>query len=1061
MVRRRTLLALLGAVLVAGFVIAGALYALHLRRTNYHAAVETTVREHLGMWATVGSARSLGGEDHSLNDVHVFLEEGGEEVFQCREAVWSSVARAGSTDSARPATTGVRGHTLTIRDGWLLVAASGWTRTEYERLLAGGLGHDFGDLELSRVRLDNIDLRFRHPSSSLTAGGASGVAVFDDEGVGRASLACLRLNEAEVTEPVNITGRFTTGETLSIHEASLDVPKIALATLGLRDILKSGELTGSFQGTIRYRRSVDGEEVDARGSLHGAELCGLTGQVLGGPFHGMVNLDVESAVFRDGALSRLSGRGYVSGVRISELLPGAGASDQGRVELYVDDLLWAEGKLARLRAHGGCEKVSLETLSALLGPGRVTGDLSIDIRSVEALDDHLHAADVVIESTTPEDEPGTIDRDVLARAAEKWTGLNVGRLLPAQVEYTRLGARLVVEDDELRVFGTHGPEGRTVLTVNVLGRPWGIIKEPERTFDVPDVVALARARAETVKPKQAAAWWALRHLSDRYWDARMERYPTQATAIGDHRFNDRLADFSAAGYSRWRSTLEQIGAEVRALATSDLSEEDRLTRDLLERAIGDELLRAGCELELMPLEPLGGPHIEFPLLLVSQPFRHAKDFHDYIARLRTFSVQVDDLIANMRRGIQRRRVSPRVIIKKVVAQLRTHIVDEAGRSEFYKPAEKVDVIPGADRATVLGELTDAIDGHVIPAYRELLRFVEHEYLPACRVTVGIQSVPGGDRIYEALCRVNTTVAMSPNEIHEIGLAEVQRIRALMADVQREVEFDGSLDDFLAHMRTDPKYRFETGGELYAAADQILQRTKPLLAKLFGVRPKADCVMKEIEFFRAKSAPVAYYGPAPEDGSRPGYYYVNTYAPRQRLRFTLEALTYHESVPGHHFQIALDRENQRLPKFRRYGSFTAYVEGWALYSEKLGYEIGGYRDAYSRFGQLTFEMWRACRLVVDTGMHAKGWSRQEAIDFLSTHTSLASIDIEAEVDRYIAWPGQALAYKIGELRIVALRREAERRLGDAFDLRAFHDALLSGGAMPIDRLEERMRRWMAQ
>ena len=262
------------------------------------------------------------------------------------------------------------------------------------------------------------------------------------------------------------------------------------------------------------------------------------------------------------------------------------------------------------------------------------------------------------------------------------------------------------------------------------------------------------------------------------------------------------------------------------------------------------------------------------------------------------------------------------------------------------------------------------------------------------------------------------------------------------------------------MRTDPRHRFRTREELVAAADALLQRTKPLLPTLFGRLPKADCVMREIESFRAPSSPVAYYNPSPEDGTRPGYYYLNTCAPKQRLRFTLEALTYHEAVPGHHLQMALDQENTALPKFRRYGHYTAYVEGWALYAEKLGYELGGYRDSYARFGQLTFEMWRACRLVVDTGLHDKGWSRRQAIDYLSEHVSLAPIDIEAEVDRYISWPAQALAYKIGELRVSQLRREAEKQLGDRFDLRAFHDAMLSGGAMPIDMLEKRMREWIA-
>ncbi len=552
----------------------------------------------------------------------------------------------------------------------------------------------------------------------------------------------------------------------------------------------------------------------------------------------------------------------------------------------------------------------------------------------------------------------------------------------------------------------------------------------------------------------------LKTLADGYWNALMERYPTWATSVGDYRFNDRLTDVSEAARKQWRKTLSTMLADVDELAIDGLSAEDKLTRDLLERAIRDRLAKLDCHLECTPLDPLSGPHISFPLILVSQPFRNLDDFNDYIARLRAFRKQVDDHIDNMRACTSRNLVSPRVTIDKVLPQIRTHIVKDVTQSALYAAVEKANNLSDADRRAVVANITDAITSHVIPVYRKLWNFVEYAYVPVCRSTVGIGSVPGGDKIYKTLAYLSTTVHLSPDKIHEIGIAEVARIRGEMKKLQKEVGFEGTLDDFLAHMRTEPRYRFTSGEELYAAADAILQRTKPLLPKLFGRLPKADCVMKEIESFRAASSPVAYYNPAPEDGSRPGYYYINTYAPKERLRFTLEALSYHEAVPGHHFQMALDQENHLLPKFRRYGSFTAYVEGWALYTEKLGYEIGGYRDLYSRFGQLTFEIWRACRLVVDTGMHARGWPRQRAIDFMAANTSLAPIDIEAEVDRYISWPGQALAYKIGELRIVNLRREAEQTLGDKFDLRAFHDALLAGGAMPIDTLETRMRAWLA-
>jgi uncharacterized protein (DUF885 family) len=462
----------------------------------------------------------------------------------------------------------------------------------------------------------------------------------------------------------------------------------------------------------------------------------------------------------------------------------------------------------------------------------------------------------------------------------------------------------------------------------------------------------------------------------------------------------------------------------------------------------------------MPLDPLYGPHIQFPLILVSHPFRDAADFRAYIARLRAFPQQMSDAIENMQLGIGLGLVSPRVIVERVTPQIRKHIVGDVKQSEFYGPVEKTAVLSDADREAVVAAITDAIAADVIPAYLQLLAYVEDEYLLRARSTVGLSSLPNGDKLYRTLAYLKTTLPISPDEIHELGLAEVARIRAEMARLKDEIGFEGSLEDFLTHMRTDPVQRFRSREELLGESEKILQRIKPLLPRFFGRLPKADCVVKEMESYRADSAPAAFYNLPPEDGLRPAYYYVNTHAAQERPRFTLEVLTYHETIPGHHLQYTLDQENAGLPKFRRYATFTAYSEGWALYAEKLGYELGGYKDPYSRFGQLTFEMWRACRLVVDTGIHLKGWSRQQAIDYIAANTGLAMLDIEAEVDRYITWPGQALAYKIGELRILEIRKQAERALGEKFDLRAFHDALLSGGAMPLDMLEQRMGNWVA-
>lgn len=551
---------------------------------------------------------------------------------------------------------------------------------------------------------------------------------------------------------------------------------------------------------------------------------------------------------------------------------------------------------------------------------------------------------------------------------------------------------------------------------------------------------------------------ALRELTDRFWQVQMEFSPTRATALGDYRYNDRLEDYSSDARNRWRGQIDKLLTDLRRVPRVNLSSDDQLTHRILERTLRDDIMQWECSDYLTPLDPLAGAHLNLPLLLVAQPFRDAKDYRDYLARLRGWEKQVSDLIANMQDGLRKEVVSPRAIVQKVIPQIRLQIVSDAEKSELYSPMRKADKLSDADRAAIDRELRDVITREVVPGYLRLLAFVEDEYLPAARDTVGIGALPGGQEVYTAKAYLNTTVRTPPAEIHELGLSEVKRIRGEMDKVRAEVNFPGTLDEFLAHMRTDPKQRFTSGEELFQAADVILKRAQSQMPKLFGRLPKADCVMKELEAFRAPASPVAYYNPAPEDGSRPGYYYINTYAPQERLRFTLEALTYHEAVPGHHLQYMLDQENKDLPKFRRYTSYNAYGEGWALYTEKLGYEIGGYADPYSRFGQLTFEMWRACRLVVDTGMHHKGWSRQQAIDYMLANSSLAKLDIESEIDRYITWPGQALSYKIGEIRIIQIRKDAEAALGDKFNLRDFHDYLLSGGQMPIDILEERMKDW---
>ncbi|GJM23632.1 MAG: X-Pro dipeptidyl-peptidase [Phycisphaerae bacterium] len=555
--------------------------------------------------------------------------------------------------------------------------------------------------------------------------------------------------------------------------------------------------------------------------------------------------------------------------------------------------------------------------------------------------------------------------------------------------------------------------------------------------------------------KQAGA------LFEDYWQARLSHSPTWATDIGEHRYNDRLDDLSIGEHERWSAMSRHFLDRSASLDRTGMSAMARSNCAIFERQLRDELLRDECHSRLMPIKHQGSPHLSFPLMLVYQPFETPEDYRNYISRLWAWPAQVDQVIANCREGLTMGYVRSRVIIEKALPQIQAHLVEVPADSEFHSPINKFpDGFSETTRQDLAKEIELAINEAVIPGYKQLDAFVVNEYLPATRVTVGIWDVPDGDAIYDKLIRYHTTTEMSADEIHQIGLDEIARIRNEMDDVRVEMGFSGSVDEFITYMTTDPRFKAASGQELMALARSILDRTEPRLSKLFNRLPKARCGLKEIEAFRAASAPAAYAYPPAADGSRSGYYYVNTYEATKRPTYTMEALSYHEAYPGHLFQIPLDLENPELPMFRRYGSFTAYIEGWALYAEGLGFEIGGYQTPESRFGRHAYDAWRAARLVVDTGIHRKRWTRQQAVDYMKTNTGLSELNINSEVDRYIAWPGQALAYKIGELTIRKLRAKAEMHMGDSFDVREFHDELLSQGAQPLSILTERMNRWIA-
>jgi prolyl oligopeptidase len=399
-------------------------------------------------------------------------------------------------------------------------------------------------------------------------------------------------------------------------------------------------------------------------------------------------------------------------------------------------------------------------------------------------------------------------------------------------------------------------------------------------------------------------------------------------------------------------------------------------------------------------------------------------------------------------------------MQRIPGQIAVQLVDDPEASPFYSIfAEMPDSISDDDQQRLRALARETISETVLPAYRELGRYFSDTYLPASRDSIGLSELPNGGIWYEHLARQFTTTRMSPDDIHRLGLNEVRRIRDDMQKIIDELDFGGSFQDFLVFLRTDPQFYFDNPDDLYQAYLATSKRIDPELVRLFGKLPRMPYGVKPIPDSIAPDTTTAYYSRPAADGSRAGTYWVNLYKPEVRPKYEIEVLSVHEAMPGHHLQISLQQELDDMPNFRRYSGFTAFVEGWGLYSESLGYDLGLYKDPYSQFGQLTYEMWRAVRLVVDTGIHYKGWTRQQAIDFFKDNAAKTELDIINEIDRYIGWPGQALAYKIGQLKMKSIRENAERTLGDDFDVRAFHDELLSGGALPLDILEQRMDAWL--
>ena len=570
----------------------------------------------------------------------------------------------------------------------------------------------------------------------------------------------------------------------------------------------------------------------------------------------------------------------------------------------------------------------------------------------------------------------------------------------------------------------------------------------------------AGARAEA--PPPAAALGA---LVEAYWQEHLKLRPLQATFLGDHRYDAELPNNLSTAHLGLEYALEKryLG-KLAEIDDKRLAGQDLLTFAVFRRGRELDLEGYRYQAELLPVNQFGGLPQTFAQLgsgTSAQPFATVRDYENWLKRVDGFGVWVDQAIVNMRRGSARGYVQPRVVVERLLPQLERLIAADPAQSLFMKPvAEFPKGVPAAEQPRLRAAYLEAVSRKINPAYQRLRDFVRDEYLPRARATVAWTELPLGREWYAYRVKVATTTDLTPEQIHQVGLGEVQRIGAEMDRVIAELGFKGDRRAFLDALRADPRFYFDKEEDLLAAYGALKAKVRARLPELFDLAPKADFEIRPVEAFRAAAQATASYQQPAADGSRPGIFYVNTYDLKSRPKYGMEEVYLHEAEPGHHFQIAIQQELPDLPSFRRFGGYGAYVEGWGLYAESLGRELGLYTDPYSYFGALSGEIWRAIRLVVDTGMHAKGWSRQQALDYLLANSAVGATDAAAEIDRYIAVPGQALTYKIGELKIKELKARAQRELGARYDVRAFHRAVLGDGALPLDVLDAKVSRWIA-
>ena len=568
---------------------------------------------------------------------------------------------------------------------------------------------------------------------------------------------------------------------------------------------------------------------------------------------------------------------------------------------------------------------------------------------------------------------------------------------------------------------------------------------------------MSYAGAPTVSAESAR----LHAIFDSAWKLSLADDPVEASRLGVHDYDELWPDVSLQAVQSRHQRDKAVLRQLDAIDQASLSPADQVNYQLFRRDREDRVAGHRFGGYLLPINQREGVQ-DAGNLADSLRFDRPGDYEAWLARMERFAAYVDQTIELMREGMRKGVVHPKVVMKRVPRQVEAQFVDDPTKSLFYQPfSEFPDSIPADAQQRYRQKAVEIILNQINPTYQRILAFLNNEYLPACYDEVGVWQMPKGMEFYAFEARRFTTTDLTPDQIHELGVKEVARIRKEMDEIVGQVMWKGTFREFLDHLRTDPQFYYDDPQELLSAYQALCKRIDPQLVKLFGRLPRIPYGVEPIPDQMAPDTTTAYYRPLAADGSRAGTFFVNLYKPESRPKYEMEVLSAHEAVPGHHLQIALAMELKDLPDFRRYSGYTSYVEGWALYSEGLGEELGLYQDPYSKFGQLTYEMWRAVRLVIDTGIHDKRWTRQQAIDYFAANTPKALLDIENEVDRYIAWPGQALAYKIGELKIKELRARAEKELGDQFDIRAFHDAILANGAVTLDVLESQIDAWIAE